>query len=60
MVPFRLNTDGMPSRLLGRMKEDDSWYKLRLEMPGLSKEDIRITVEDGMLVLVEEEEVLDR
>ncbi|XP_020088049.1 26.5 kDa heat shock protein, mitochondrial [Ananas comosus] len=58
----RVLENWMPSRLLGRMKEDDSCYKLRFEVPGLSKDDIRITVEDGMLVVTgerKEEEALD-
>ncbi|GFY97041.1 HSP20-like chaperones superfamily protein [Actinidia rufa] len=38
-----------PSRLLGRVKEQDNGYKLRYSMPGLSKEDLKITVEDGIL-----------
>ncbi|XP_057460041.1 26.5 kDa heat shock protein, mitochondrial-like isoform X1 [Actinidia eriantha] len=38
-----------PSRLLGRVKEQDNCYKLKYYMPGLSKEDLKITVEDGIL-----------
>lgn len=38
-----------PSRLMGRVKEDDECYKLRYEMPGIAKEDVKITVEDGLL-----------
>ncbi|KAJ8459852.1 hypothetical protein OPV22_032778 [Ensete ventricosum] len=45
-----------PSRLLGRLKEDDKCYKLRYEVPGLRKEDLRVTVEDGMLVIIGESE----
>lgn len=40
-----------PSGLLGRMKEDDTSYKLRFEVPGLSKEDVKITIEDGYLTI---------
>lgn len=40
-----------PSRLLGRMKEDETSYKLRFEVPGLSKEDLKITIEDGYLMI---------
>ncbi|KAF8393214.1 hypothetical protein HHK36_021455 [Tetracentron sinense] len=39
------------SRLLGRVKEDDKCYKLRYEVPGLTKEELKITVEDGFLVI---------
>ncbi|XP_042386627.1 26.5 kDa heat shock protein, mitochondrial-like [Zingiber officinale] len=55
----RLLKSWSPSRLLGRLKEDDKCYKLRFMVPGLRKEDVRVTVEDGMLVItgeVEEEE----
>ena len=38
-----------PSRLLGRVREQDNCYKLKYYMPGLSKEDLKITVEDGIL-----------
>ncbi|XP_068648626.1 26.5 kDa heat shock protein, mitochondrial [Aristolochia californica] len=38
-----------PSQLFGRLKEDDKCYKLRLEVPGLSKEDLKITLEGGFL-----------
>ncbi|KAL9685145.1 hypothetical protein QQ045_022592 [Rhodiola kirilowii] len=32
-----------------KLKEQDHAYKLRFQVPGLSKEDLKITVEDGML-----------
>ncbi|KAK6153744.1 hypothetical protein DH2020_013383 [Rehmannia glutinosa] len=38
-----------PWHLTGRAKEHDDGYKLRYEMPGLAKEDVKITVEDGVL-----------
>ncbi|CAK9149923.1 unnamed protein product [Ilex paraguariensis] len=38
-----------PSQLLGRFKKKDDHYKLRFEVPGVSKEDLKITVEDGIL-----------
>ncbi|XP_010545767.1 PREDICTED: 26.5 kDa heat shock protein, mitochondrial [Tarenaya hassleriana] len=45
--------DGMniitPSQLMGRVKEEDDCYKLRYEVPGLTKDDVKITVEDGIL-----------
>ncbi|KAL4195645.1 hypothetical protein AMTRI_Chr05g74300 [Amborella trichopoda] len=34
-----------------QITEDDKAYKLRFEMPGLSKEDIKVTIEDGHLVI---------
>ncbi|KAK6912213.1 Alpha crystallin/Hsp20 domain [Dillenia turbinata] len=40
-----------PSRLLGHIKEKDECYKLRFDMPGLSKEDVKITVENGVLYI---------
>nr|XP_010907278.2 26.5 kDa heat shock protein, mitochondrial [Elaeis guineensis] len=50
----RLLEKWAPSRLLGRMKEVDDCYKLFFEVPGLRKEDMRITVEDGFLVITGE------
>ncbi|KAL7191431.1 hypothetical protein ACSBR2_023499 [Camellia fascicularis] len=38
-----------PSGLIGRVKEHDECYKLRFNLPGLGKEDLKITVEDGVL-----------
>lgn len=38
-----------PSQLIGRAREHDDSYKLRYHMPGLGKEDVKITVEDGVL-----------
>ncbi|KAJ8774748.1 hypothetical protein K2173_017194 [Erythroxylum novogranatense] len=43
------NLNLSPSNLIGRFKEKDECYKLRYEVPGLSKEDIKITVDDGVL-----------
>lgn len=34
-----------------KIKEQDDRYKVRLEVPGLSKEDLKITVEDGILTI---------
>ncbi|KAL3610729.1 hypothetical protein D5086_001749 [Populus alba] len=49
-----------PSHLIGRVKEKDECYKLRYEVPGVSKEDLKITIDDGVLTikgeLKEEEE----
>ncbi|KAL6006289.1 hypothetical protein ACLOJK_040335 [Asimina triloba] len=50
-----------PSRLFGRFQEDDKCYKLRFEVPGLSKEELKITIEDGFLVIKgESKEEADR
>ncbi|XP_059640865.1 26.5 kDa heat shock protein, mitochondrial [Cornus florida] len=43
-----------PSRLLGRFKEKDECYMMKFEVPGISKEDIKITVVDGVLTIVGE------
>ncbi|KAK6773559.1 hypothetical protein RDI58_028797 [Solanum bulbocastanum] len=40
-----------PSQLLGRYKEDDKNYKIRYEVPGLGKEDVKIMFEDGILTI---------
>ncbi|XP_071903277.1 26.5 kDa heat shock protein, mitochondrial-like [Coffea arabica] len=52
-----------PSRLLGKFKEQDDLYKLRLPVPGLAKEDVKVTVDDGVLTIKgerkEEEEGTD-
>ncbi|XP_019170047.1 PREDICTED: 26.5 kDa heat shock protein, mitochondrial [Ipomoea nil] len=40
-----------PTQLMGRYKEDDKWYKIRYDVPGLRKEDLKITVEDGYLTI---------
>ncbi|KAJ9692670.1 hypothetical protein PVL29_011651 [Vitis rotundifolia] len=47
----RLLENLAPSRLIGRLKEQDQCYKLRFEMPGLAKEDVKISVEDGILFI---------
>ncbi|PIN05313.1 hypothetical protein CDL12_22145 [Handroanthus impetiginosus] len=38
-----------PSQLIGRAKEQDDCYKLRYHVPGLGKDDVKITVDDGVL-----------
>ncbi|KAI9159656.1 hypothetical protein LWI28_000680 [Acer negundo] len=38
-----------PMQLMGRVKEEDECYKLRFEVPGLGKEEVKITIEDGVL-----------
>ncbi|CAN0901651.1 26.5 kDa heat shock protein, mitochondrial [Linum grandiflorum] len=45
------NLNVSPSNLIGRFKEKDECYKLRYEVPGLSKEDLKITVDDGVLTI---------
>ncbi|KAD4585396.1 hypothetical protein E3N88_22997 [Mikania micrantha] len=40
-----------PSHLIRRFKEKDESYNIKFQMPGLSKEDVKITVEDGMLFI---------
>ncbi|CAL5023352.1 unnamed protein product [Urochloa decumbens] len=41
-----------PSRLLsGKLREEAASYRLRFEVPGLGKEDVRVAVEDGVLVI---------
>ncbi|GJN19273.1 hypothetical protein PR202_gb06529 [Eleusine coracana subsp. coracana] len=43
-----------PSRLLtpsGKVREDETRYRLRFEVPGLGKDDVRVAVEDGVLVI---------
>lgn len=45
----RLMENLTPSHLIGRAKEHDDSYKLRYHMPGLAKDDVKITVEDGVL-----------
>ncbi|KAJ4826398.1 hypothetical protein Tsubulata_044556 [Turnera subulata] len=45
------NLNLSPSNLIGRLKEKDDCYKLRYEVPGLSKEDLKITIDDGVLTI---------
>ncbi|XP_031132172.1 26.5 kDa heat shock protein, mitochondrial isoform X2 [Ipomoea triloba] len=40
-----------PTQLMGRYKEDDKCYKIRYDVPGLRKEDLKITAEDGYLTI---------
>ncbi|KAJ7962859.1 putative Small heat-shock protein [Quillaja saponaria] len=40
-----------PWSVSGRVKEKDDHYKLRYDMPGISKEDVKITVDDGVLTI---------
>ncbi|XP_022033159.1 26.5 kDa heat shock protein, mitochondrial [Helianthus annuus] len=47
----RLLENLSPSRLIRRFKEKDESYTIKFQMPGLSKDDVKITVEDGMLFI---------
>ncbi|KAF3642197.1 26.5 kDa heat shock protein, mitochondrial [Capsicum annuum] len=45
------NLNMNPSQLMGRYKEDDKSYRIRYNVPGLGKEDVKIMVEDGILTI---------
>ncbi|CAF2055613.1 BnaC06g05390D [Brassica napus] len=45
------NFDIRPSQLMGQVKEQDDCYKLRYEVPGLTKDDVKITVDNGILMI---------
>ncbi|GAB4842076.1 hypothetical protein Ancab_012036 [Ancistrocladus abbreviatus] len=45
----RLFESVAPSQLIGRLKEKDDHYKLKFEVPGLGKDDLKITVHNGVL-----------
>ncbi|PIN25375.1 Molecular chaperone (small heat-shock protein Hsp26/Hsp42) [Handroanthus impetiginosus] len=45
----RLLENIAPSQLIGRAKEQDDCYKLQYHVPGLGKDDVKITVDDGVL-----------
>jgi len=45
----RLMENLTPSHLMNWAKEHDDCYKLRYHVPGLGKDDVKITVEDGVL-----------
>lgn len=38
-----------PTQLMGRLKETKDSYKLRFEVPGLTKEELKVTADDGVL-----------
>ncbi|CAJ1951277.1 unnamed protein product [Sphenostylis stenocarpa] len=40
-----------PWSLSGSVKERDDHYKLRYEMPGMAKEEVKITIDDGVLTI---------
>uniref|UniRef100_A0A0E0JX02 SHSP domain-containing protein n=1 Tax=Oryza punctata TaxID=4537 RepID=A0A0E0JX02_ORYPU len=37
--------------LTGKVREDEERYRLRFEVPGLGKDDVRVYVDDGVLVI---------
>lgn len=41
-------------QLFGRVKDSDKAYKLKLEVPGLTKESLKMTIEDGCLLIEDE------
>ncbi|KAK7294092.1 hypothetical protein RJT34_16975 [Clitoria ternatea] len=45
------NMNLTPWSLSGRVKERDDHYKLRYDMPGVAKEDVKITIDDGVLTI---------
>ncbi|MCO5567099.1 hypothetical protein L7F22_020784 [Adiantum nelumboides] len=47
---------GAKSRIPWDVMEDDKCFKLRIDLPGMSKQDVKITVEDGDLVVSAEHE----
>ncbi|KAI3684299.1 hypothetical protein L6452_33520 [Arctium lappa] len=47
----RLLANLSPRHLMRRLKEKDESYNIKYEMPGFSKDDVKITVEDGILFI---------
>ncbi|KAI3737574.1 hypothetical protein L2E82_27581 [Cichorium intybus] len=47
----RLLENLSPSHLIRRFKEKDESYSIKYQMPGLTKDDVKITVEDGVLFI---------
>ncbi|KAK9229371.1 hypothetical protein WN944_022333 [Citrus x changshan-huyou] len=45
------NLNFTPSQLMGWVKEQDDCYKLRYDVPGLGKDDVKITIHDGVLTI---------
>lgn len=45
------NMNLTPWSLTGRVKESDNHYKLKYDMPGIPKENVNITVGDGVLTI---------
>lgn len=48
------NLNITPWSLSGRVKETNDWYMLRFEVPGLSKEELKVTIDDGVLTITGE------
>ena len=42
---------GSPWSLSARVKEENGSYKLRFDVPGLRKEDLKVVVDDGVLII---------
>jgi HSP20 family protein len=59
---FRTSAARIPSRmrLPSDLIEDSDAYRLRIDMPGLSKEEVKVTVEDGQLVIKGEQNEEDK
>lgn len=59
---FRTPVSVIPSRmrLSHDIVEDSDAYRLRIDMPGLSKEEVKVTVEDGQLVIKGEQNAEDK
>ena len=45
--------------LLGKVREDEEAYRLRFEVPGLGKDDVRVTVEDGDTLVIRGEKTVE-
>ena len=45
------NMNLTPWSLSGSVRERDDHYKLRYEMPGIAKEDVKITIDNGVLTI---------
>lgn len=45
------NMNITPWSLSGQVKEKDDHYKLRYEMPGIPKEKVKVTIDDGVLTI---------
>jgi len=45
------NMNLTPWSLSGRVKESDNHYKLKYDMPGIPKENVNITIGDGVLTI---------
>lgn len=59
---FRTSDSAIPSQIRrpSDLIEDSDAYKLRIDMPGLSREEVKVTVEDGQLVIKGEHNAEDK